>query len=94
MCSTVVTWGYLVAAANERLFQETESHLLIASAITALGAVRQTKSHIKATIGIGNSVKTVRIVVAIVGRVAEWADRPISSFDVDELAKQIQASLG
>lgn len=60
----------------------------------ALGATRQTKSHIKATLGIGNSVDAVKFVVDVVGKIAAWADRPIASFDVDDLAKQIQASIG
>lgn len=92
-CSTVVTWGYLIAKANEEVFQPEQSHLIIASAIMALGATRQTKSHIKATLGIGNSVECVKAVVRAVTKVAEWAGRPITSFDVDDLALQIQAAL-
>ncbi|KAH7412946.1 hypothetical protein BKA64DRAFT_341096 [Cadophora sp. MPI-SDFR-AT-0126] len=92
-CSTVVTWGYLVAKANEEVFQAKESHLIIATAIMGLGATRQTKSHIKATLGIGNSVECVKAVLWAVTEIAEWADRPISSFDVDDLAKEIQAAL-
>ncbi|PVH77024.1 hypothetical protein DL98DRAFT_639446 [Cadophora sp. DSE1049] len=86
-CSTVVTWGYLVAKANEEVFHAKESHLIIATAIMGLGATRQTKSHIKATLGIGNSVECVKAVVQAVTEIAEWADRPIASFDVDALAK-------
>lgn len=59
----------------------------------ALGATRQTKSHIKATLGIGNSVGCVKAVVEVVTKIAEWADRPIASFDVDDLSQQIQAAL-
>lgn len=89
-CSTVVTWGYLIAKTNEEVFQAQESHLIIASAIMALGATRQTKSHIKATLSIGNSVDCVKTVMNVIGEIAEWADRPISSFDVDKLAQEIQ----
>lgn len=92
--STVVTWGYLIAKANEEVFQPQESHLIVATAIMALGATRQTKSHIKATLGIGNSVACVKSVVGVVTRIAEWADRPrIGPFDVDQLAGEIQRSL-
>lgn len=60
----------------------------------ALGATRQTKSHIRATLGIGNSIGYVKAVVAVVSRIAAWADRPeIGPFDVEELASEIQASL-
>ncbi|KAH9206047.1 hypothetical protein DL95DRAFT_469994 [Leptodontidium sp. 2 PMI_412] len=92
-CSTVVTWGYLVAKANEEVFQTKESHLIIATAIMALGATRQTKSHIKATLGIGNSVECVKAVLQAVTEIAAWADRPIATFDVDGFAKEIQAAL-
>jgi len=91
--STVFTWGYLIAKANEEVFQPEQSHLIIASAIIGLGATRQTKSHIKATLGVGNSVECVKAVVKAVAKIAEWADRPITSFNVDELSMQIQAAL-
>ncbi|KAJ9602188.1 hypothetical protein H2200_013308 [Cladophialophora chaetospira] len=92
--STVVTWGYLIAKANEEVFQPKESHLIVATAILALGATRQTKSHIKATLGIGNSIDCVKAVVDVVTKIAEWAQRPqIGPFDVDGLAKEIQTAL-
>lgn len=92
--STVVTWGYLIAKANEDVFQPQESHLIVATAITALGATRQTKSHIKATLGIGNSVRSVKAMVGVVKRISEWADRPeIGPFDVDQLSEDIQQAL-
>ena len=59
----------------------------------ALGATRQTRSHLKATIGIGNSPALVKVVADVVTRVAEWANRPIASFDIDALSQQIQAAL-
>ncbi|KAH7129142.1 hypothetical protein EDB81DRAFT_697248 [Dactylonectria macrodidyma] len=92
-CSTVVTWGYLISKANEEVFEPQESHLVIAASIAALGAVRQTKSHIKATLGIGNSVECVKDVLEVVTRIAEWADRPITVFDVDALSLEVQNAL-
>ncbi|KAM0231198.1 hypothetical protein ACHAP5_011138 [Fusarium lateritium] len=92
-CSTVVTWGYLISKANEEVFQPNESHLIIAASIAALGATRQTKSHIKATLGIGNSVACVKSVLDVVSKIAEWANRPIGSFDVDALSQEIQDAL-
>ncbi|KAI1610130.1 hypothetical protein EDD36DRAFT_64943 [Exophiala viscosa] len=92
--STVVTWGYLISKANEEVFQPQDSHLIVATAIMALGATRQTKSHIKATLGIGNSVQCVKTVVGVVTRIAEWADRPrLGPFDVDQLAVEIREAL-
>ena len=75
------------------VFQPHESHLIIAASIAALGATRQTKSHIKATLGIGNSVKCVKDVLDVVKKITEWADRPIGSFDVDVLSGEIQSTL-
>ncbi|KAF4962855.1 hypothetical protein FSARC_9098 [Fusarium sarcochroum] len=92
-CSTVVTWGYLISKANEEVFQPNESHLIIAVSIAALGATRQTKSHIKATLGIGNSVACVKTVLDVVREIAEWADRPIGNFDVEALSQEIQNAL-
>ncbi|KAG5818318.1 hypothetical protein H9Q74_003027 [Fusarium xylarioides] len=92
-CSTVVTWGYLISKANEEVFQPNESHLIIAASIAGLGATRQTKSHIKATLGIGNSVECVKAVLDVVKKIAEWADRPIGDFDVDALSLEIQNAL-
>ncbi|KAF4417053.1 hypothetical protein FACUT_12485 [Fusarium acutatum] len=79
--------------ANEEVFQPNESHLIIAASIAALGATRQTKSHIKATLGIGNSVECVKTVLDVVKKIAEWADRPIGDFDVDALSLEIQNAL-
>ncbi|RSL89702.1 hypothetical protein CEP52_014815 [Fusarium oligoseptatum] len=92
-CSTVVTWGYLISKANEEVFQPQESHLIIAASIAALGATRQTKSHIKATLGIGNSVACVKSVLGVITEITEWAGRPIGNFDVDALSQEIQKAL-
>ncbi|CAG9946902.1 unnamed protein product [Clonostachys rosea f. rosea IK726] len=92
-CSTSVTWGYLISKANEEVFQPNQSHLIVASAIAALGATRQTKSHIKATLGIGNSVACVKSVLATITQLAGWADRSIANFDVEALSLEIQAAL-
>ena len=82
-----------MSKANDEVFDVKESHLIVASAITALGATRQTRSHIKATIGIGNSVETVKAVVEVVSAIAEWGGKPFTIPDVDALAQQIRASL-
>jgi hypothetical protein len=85
-----VTWGYLIAKANDEVFLVNESHLIVASAIMALGATRQTKSHIKATLGVGNSVTCVKTVMNAIIDITYWADRSILAFDVDQLSQEIQ----
>lgn len=59
----------------------------------ALGATRQTKSHIKATLGLGNSVASVEAMISVVRKIAAWADRYVEPVDVDALSKEIKASL-
>jgi hypothetical protein len=88
-----LTWGYIISKANEEVFEERESHLIVASTIAALGATRQTRSHIKATIGVGNSVKMVKATVDMVLLLALWADKPITEPNVEELAQQIHEAL-
>jgi len=76
------------------VFEVGEAHLILLSAITGLGAVRQTKSHVKATIGIGNRVDTVKNVLRVVAKIADWAGIPLNILpDVDDCARQIQESL-
>lgn len=43
--------------------------------------------------GAGNSVSCVKAVVKTVTEIAQWAGRPIGTFDVDELSEQIKAAL-
>lgn len=60
----------------------------------ALGANRQTKSHIKATLGIGNSVACVKAVTRAIAQIAAWAGRPlIGPFNIDQLSTDIQQAL-
>ncbi|KAJ6071581.1 hypothetical protein N7499_009595 [Penicillium canescens] len=87
-CSTAITWGYLISKANEHVFTEQESHLIVASAIIALGAARQARSHIKATIGLGNDVLVVKSVVNVVRKLAKWAGISINLPNVDECAEE------
>ena len=76
------------------MFTVNEAHLILLSAITGLGAVRQTRSHIKATLGIGNRVDTVKEMLRVVAKIAEWAGSPLTNLpDVDDCARQVVASL-
>lgn len=70
-----------------------ESHLIVVAAISALGAIRQTRSHVKATLGIGNRIEAVKAVLDVVCKIAEWADRPVTPPDVDQCAEEMKASL-
>jgi hypothetical protein len=89
-----MSWGYLISKANEEVFEVSQSHLIVCTAIMALGATRQTKSHIKATLGLGNSVKCLKMVVTVVSEILAWADRPrLGDFEIETLAEEIKANL-
>ncbi|CZR66559.1 uncharacterized protein PAC_16460 [Phialocephala subalpina] len=88
--STAITWGYLISKANEEIFEMKESHLLVLTTICGLGATRQMGSHIKATIGIGNTVANVKTLISVVSRLAIWAEKPFKVPDVDALAEQVR----
>jgi hypothetical protein len=83
----------LISKANEHVFTEQESHLIVASAIIALGAARQARSHIKATIGLGNDALVVKSVVNVVRKLAKWADISIDLPNVDECAEELYANI-
>ena len=91
--STVFTWGYLLAAASDNVFDLPHTHFLVATAITALGATRQTRSHLKATLGAGNNTSAIKAMVDVVSQIANWAGRPIVRPDVDALAEEVSSSL-
>lgn len=88
--STAITWGYLISKANEEVFEMKESHLLVLTTICGLGATRQMGSHIKATIGIGNTITNVKLLISVISRLAVWADKPFKVPDVDALAEQVR----
>jgi hypothetical protein len=93
--STAITWGYLISKANEEVFEMKESHLLVMTTICGVGATRKMGSHIKATIGLGNAVANVKLLISVVSRLAVWADKPFKVPDVDALAEQVrQAAAG
>jgi hypothetical protein len=91
--SKAFTWGYLLAAASDNVFDLPHTHFIVATAITALGATRQTRSHLKATLGAGNSTAAVKAMVNVVCQIAEWAGRQIVRPDVDALADEVLLSL-
>ena len=75
------------------MLEEKQAHMIVTSAITALGATRQTRSHIMATIGIGNNVDVLKKLVEVIARLAAWAGRPFHPPDVDACALQLRKNL-
>jgi hypothetical protein len=65
---------------------------MIASAIIAGGASRQSRSHVKASIGLGNRLEVVKRVVELISALVTWNQTPLPrAIDVDELAKEMDA---
>ncbi|CAK7228824.1 hypothetical protein SBRCBS47491_007041 [Sporothrix bragantina] len=88
---SALVWGYNVSGASKTgLLTEAEVELLIATAIVAGGATRQSKSHIKASLGMGNSFDIVEEVVALATEFNEWNNTPLpNSLSVEELSKEL-----
>lgn len=70
-----------------------ETEITLASAITAMGATRQARSHCKAAIGVGNSVECVEKIVTIAYEIANWNGTPLNvEIDVSSLAAEVDAN--
>lgn len=70
-----------------------ETEITLASAIIAMGATRQARSHCKAAIGVGNSVESVEKIVAIAHEIASWNGTPLDGeIDVLSLAAEVEAN--
>lgn len=72
------------------MFQESETELVVAAAIHSEGASRQARSHVKASIAMGNSVHAVKEMVNIGSEFATWAGNPLPyTIDVDALYAEV-----
>ncbi|KAL5041107.1 hypothetical protein BDW71DRAFT_201640 [Aspergillus fruticulosus] len=85
-------WGYLVGSSP--VFELRETEMIVLASIAAIGATRQTRSHIKCAISIGNSVPAVVALVDTVRAIGMWNGRPISNdLDVPQLAEELRQNL-
>ncbi|KAF1812558.1 hypothetical protein P152DRAFT_482052 [Eremomyces bilateralis CBS 781.70] len=93
LATNTVVWGYSVAGANKSgVLAEHQTQLLIATAITASGSTRQARSHLKASLAMGNGEGVVTEVAKICTEVAEWAGNPLPHpLDVGALSNQLKA---
>ncbi|RDH27571.1 hypothetical protein BDQ94DRAFT_184431 [Aspergillus welwitschiae] len=81
-------WGYLVGSSPVLELQEAE--LIVAASIAAIGATRQTRSHIKCAISIENSVPAVVTLIDTVREIGAWNGKPISNdLDIPHLAEEL-----
>ncbi|PVH79623.1 hypothetical protein DL98DRAFT_631100 [Cadophora sp. DSE1049] len=89
----VAVFGYLINGSLDIQTLEN-SELIVAGAITAMGATRQARSHCKASIGVGNPVALVSKVVEVASEIAAWNRSPLpGAIVVSELAEELKANL-
>ncbi|KAB8268134.1 hypothetical protein BDV30DRAFT_230947 [Aspergillus minisclerotigenes] len=85
-------WGYLVGSSP--IFELQETELIVAASIAAIGATRQTRSHIKCAISIGNGVASVVALIDTVRKIGVWNRKPISDdLNILQLAEELQQNL-
>lgn len=90
--ANTAVFGYLLSG-NDRISLK-EKELILASAIFAQGAVRQSQSHCKASIQLGNSVEVVKELFDISADVARWNNNPLPGrIDVPQLAEEVKRNL-
>jgi hypothetical protein len=91
--ANVSVFGYLISGSLD--IQSLElSELTVAASIVGIGATRQARSHIKASIGVGNTPTVVADVVKIAEEVALWNKTPLpTTINVAELAEEISNNL-
>jgi alkylhydroperoxidase/carboxymuconolactone decarboxylase family protein YurZ len=86
-------FGYLATGSLD-MFSLRETELIITAAITAMGATRQSQSHIKASMQLGNSTKTMSAVVSVASKMARWSGHALSGpLDVGSLEQELHANL-
>ncbi|KAK9449625.1 uncharacterized protein V1518DRAFT_219292 [Limtongia smithiae] len=70
-----VTFGYIMSRANNIAgFTEAQGQFIVAAAITAMGATRQARSHIKAALDMGCSLRSMSAMVQVCTvMLAEWS---------------------
>ncbi|KAL2826238.1 hypothetical protein BDW59DRAFT_161075 [Aspergillus cavernicola] len=85
-------WGYLVGSSP--VFELKDAEILVAASITALGATRQARSHVKCAISVGNTMEVVTAVIETAREVGAWNRRSLSGeIDVRQLAEELERNL-
>lgn len=76
------------------LLSLAEKELVIASGILGQGAVRQSQSHCKASLQLGNSVEVVQGLVDASAEIGIWNNSPFPrKLDVPQLAEEVKLNL-
>ncbi|KAH6698475.1 hypothetical protein BKA61DRAFT_682505 [Leptodontidium sp. MPI-SDFR-AT-0119] len=89
----VIVWGYNIGGAvNSGVLLDREVELLVATAIIGGGATRQSKSHIKASLGMGNRLDVVNKIIEIAMRFTSWNQTPVNPIDFDQLVEEMDSA--
>lgn len=88
-----IVFGYLMHRANDTIFTQQENQFCIAAAITASGATRQARSHLKGGIDMGVSKEAMAAMCKIATEdIPEWSNIPCSAkgkMNVEELNEEV-----
>ncbi|KAM6529322.1 hypothetical protein FALCPG4_007461 [Fusarium falciforme] len=88
-----VVFGFLIGG-SQSIHRLPLTELIVASAIAGVGATRQARSHLKASIGLGISLKAIESVVVAVDEISAWnGARLLGNINVADLAKEAKANL-
>jgi hypothetical protein len=69
-----------------------QSELILVSAIIAIGAKRQARSHIKASLSLGASVETIETLHGVISEVAQWNQTTLhNELDIPSLAEEVRS---
>lgn len=86
-------FGFLIGG-SETTQKLPLCEIIIAGAITALGATRQARSHLKGSMGLGISVTAVEAVLRAAESTAAWNGSKLpGAIDVAALVEEVQANL-
>lgn len=89
-----VVFGYSLAGTTKTgIFMEENTQLILAASITSSGATRQARSHLKASLGLGHSMATVRNVHQVASTLADWNGTAIAPLDVAQIAAEVKEAL-
>ncbi|TVY58572.1 hypothetical protein LCER1_G000208 [Lachnellula cervina] len=86
-------FGYLATGSLD-IFELKQTELIIAAAILAMGATRQSRSHCKASMQLGNSEVVVSALVDTARKIGDWNSQRLSdNIVVSSLAEELKNNL-
>ncbi|KAF4625769.1 hypothetical protein G7Y89_g12400 [Cudoniella acicularis] len=85
-----VVFGYCLSETTASgTFEERQTQLILSTAIAASGATRQARSHLKASLGLGNSARAVRAVWVAASDLNIWNGVDLVPIDIDGICESV-----